>query len=90
MDALAEKEKSNKKLLEAIEMYKTLIQQYGEKLNDTIYKQIAERCIERMRFMGKLKPAVELHHLVIRRFPDEPSFRNQLAVTFLLGNRLVN
>lgn len=88
MDEQAEKEKSNKKLLEAIQMYKTLIEQFGDKLNDTIYKQVAERCIERMRFMGKLKTAVDIHHKLIRRFVDEPSFRNQLAVTFLLGNRL--
>lgn len=87
MDEQAEKERSNKKLLEAIEMYKTLIVQYGDKINDTIYKQVAERCIERMRFIGKLKPAIDIHHNLIRRFADEPSYRNQLAVTFLLGNR---
>lgn len=88
MDVSSEKEKSNKKLLEAIGMYKTLIEQYEDKLNDTIYKQVAERCINRLRFMGKLKSAVDIHYKLIRRFVDEPSFRNQLAVTFLLGNRL--
>lgn len=88
MDELAEKEKSNKKLLDAIEMLKSLIEQYGDKLNDTIYKQVAGRCIERMRFMGKFKQAIEIHHKIIRRFVDEPSYRNQLAVTFLLANRL--
>lgn len=87
MDISSENEKSNKMLNEAIGMYKTLIEQYGDKLNDTIFKQVAERCINRMRFLGKLKSAVDIHYKLIRRFVDEPSFRNQLAVTFLLGNR---
>lgn len=87
LDAQAEKEKSNKKLLEAIEGYKELIITNGDLLNDTIFIEIAERCIERMRFIGKMKQAVDIHYKLIHRFDDEPSYRNQLAVTFLLANR---
>ncbi|KAG5677234.1 hypothetical protein PVAND_007009 [Polypedilum vanderplanki] len=88
LDATAEREKSNKILLEAIEKYKELINVYGDKVNDTIFKEIAEKCIERMRFMGKLKQTVDIHYKLIHRFVENPSYRNQLAVTYLLGNRL--
>lgn len=83
----AEKEKSNKRLIEAIENYKDFIETYGDKVNDTIFKEIAERCIDRMRFIGKLKQAVDVHYKLVRRFVMEPFYRNQLAVTYLLGNR---
>lgn len=88
LDALAEKEKSNKKLLDAIESYKQLIMSYGNHLNDTIFIEIAKKCIERMRFIGKMKQAVDIHFELIHRFREEPSYKNQLAVTYLLANRL--
>jgi aspartate beta-hydroxylase len=87
LDAAAEREKSNKKLLEAIEGYKELILTHGDKVNDTIFKEIAGKCIERMRFLGKLKQVIDIHYKLIHRFVEEPSYRNQLAVTYLLGNR---
>jgi aspartate beta-hydroxylase len=87
LDVLAEEERSNKRLLEAIEGYKELITTHGDLLNDTIFIEIAERCIERMRFIGKMKQAVDIHFKLIHRFMDEPSYRNQLAVTYLLANR---
>lgn len=68
-------------------MYKELIIHQGSNLNDTIFKEIAARCIERMRFIGKLKAAVDIHKKLIERFDDEPDYRNQLAVTYLLGNQ---
>lgn len=87
LDKLADKTQSNQRLIEAINMYEDLILNHDKQLNDTIIKEIGERCIIRMRFMGKLKNAVEIHRKLIERFPDEPSFQNQLAVTYLLGNR---
>lgn len=75
------------RLLEAIQSYKELIENHGDILNDTIFIEIAERCIERMRFIGKMKQAVDLHYKLIHRFVDEPSYQNQLAVTYLLANR---
>lgn len=86
---MAEREKSNKMLLEAIESYKNLIVMYGDEINDTIFKEVADRCIERMRFIGKFKPAVDMHYKLIHRFVDDPSYMNQLAVTYLLSNRYV-
>lgn len=87
LDQLADKYQSNQRLIEAIDMYKDLILSHDKELNDTMLKKIAERCIERMRFVGKLKAAIEIHKKLIERFPDEPSFQNDLAVTYLLGNR---
>lgn len=87
LDSQAERERSNERLLEALTMYKELIVNEGSKLDDTIFNEIAARCIERLRFIGKLKAAVEIHKKLIERFDDEPDYRNQLAVTYLLGNQ---
>lgn len=87
LDAQAEREKSNSKLVDALAIYKLLIVTHGDKLNETIFKEVAGRCIERMRFLGKLKAAVDVHKKLIERFDDVPDFRNQLAVTYLLGNQ---
>lgn len=87
LDDQAEKLKSNTKLMEALIAYRDLIMNHGEKLNDTILKEVGERCIERMRFIGRLKAAVDIHKKLIERFDTEPRYRNQLAVTYLLGNQ---
>lgn len=87
LDKLADKYQSNQRLIEAIEIYKDLIIKHDKVLNDTLLKEIGERCIERMRFLGTLKAAIEIHKKLIERFPDEPSFQSQLAVTYLLRNR---
>lgn len=79
--------KSNDRLVEALIVYKELLTDHGSKLNDTIFKEVAERCVERMRFIGRLKAAVDIHKKLIERFEDEPEYRNQLAVTYLLGNQ---
>lgn len=67
--------------------YKDLLKNHKKNLNDSMFKEIGERCIERMRFVGKLKAAVGIHTTLIERFDNEPSYRNQLAVTYLLGNQ---
>lgn len=87
IDTLADKEQSNVRLAQALAMYKDLITIHGAKLNDTIFKEVAERCIERMRFVGKLKAAAEIGRKLIERFGNELKYRNQLAVTYLLGNQ---
>lgn len=40
-----------------------------------------------MRFIGRLKAAAEIGKKLIERFGDYPEYRNQLAVTYLLGNQ---
>lgn len=53
IDRLAELNRSNSMLKRAIDEYRQLIEADGTRLNDAIFKEAAERCIERMRFMGK-------------------------------------
>lgn len=47
---------------------------------------MGERCIFRMRFKGLNEKAVTVHKMLINRFKDNPHYRNQLAITYLLNN----
>ncbi|XP_031625720.1 aspartyl/asparaginyl beta-hydroxylase isoform X11 [Contarinia nasturtii] len=89
LDSLADLKRSNSLLRRAIEEYEKYINM-GDKLNDTEFKVAAERCIERMRFIGEHTKAVPVHEKLIERFDDNPYYRNQLAVTYLLVNRLAD
>ncbi|KFB48520.1 aspartyl/asparaginyl beta-hydroxylase [Anopheles sinensis] len=87
LDALAEQRRSNSILTEAIAAYhKVIIQDLA--VDDGTLKVVAERCIDRLRFQGQHAKAIEIHEILIRRFDDEPHYRNQLAVTYLYMNRL--
>lgn len=66
-----------------------LFLQLGNDINDSLFVSAAERCIERMRFKGQQLQAVTVHNLLIQRFPDDPNYRNQLAVSYLLANRYI-
>uniref|UniRef100_A0A182THH7 Aspartyl/asparaginy/proline hydroxylase domain-containing protein n=1 Tax=Anopheles melas TaxID=34690 RepID=A0A182THH7_9DIPT len=87
LDALAEQRRSNAILTEAIVAYRKVI---GHELSvdDGTLKTVAERCIDRMRFQGQHAQAIEVHNVLIRRFDNEPLYRNQLAVSYLYLNRL--
>jgi aspartate beta-hydroxylase len=87
LDTLADIEKNNKKLLEAISIYKNLLENYHDKMTVDMFKSIGERCIDRMRFLGQYERTLEVHELLMDRFREEPMHRNQLAVTYLLMNR---
>lgn len=41
----------------------------------------------RFKFLGEHLSAVPVHEKLIERFDDDPNYRNQLAVTYLLVNR---
>lgn len=41
-------------------------------------------------FLGDHLKAVAVHEVLIKRFPDDPYYRNQLAVTYLLVNRMAD
>lgn len=53
LDELADLKRSNALLKRAIEEYEKYIS-LGAKLNDTEFKIAAERCINRMRFIGNV------------------------------------
>lgn len=84
---LADKEKSNKQLRVAIDAYKQILEDHEPELNDKLFKEIAEQCIKRMRFIGAHLKAVDVHKMLINRFDDDPYCRNQLAISYLLLNR---
>lgn len=86
---MSEEQKSNEILKEAIAAYVKAVE-FGSSVDDETYKIMAERCIERMRFIGQHLKAVPLHEALIERFNDDPYYRNQLAVTYLLINRLAD
>ncbi|XP_049541652.1 midasin-like isoform X3 [Anopheles darlingi] len=90
LDALAEQRRSNALLIEAIAVYRKLIVVLELSVDDATLRSIGERCIDRMRFQGQHANAIEVHQTLIRRFNDEPHFRNQLAVTYLYMNRLAD
>lgn len=52
MDRLSELNRSNALLKEAIRKYQNYLE-FGQKLNDSHFKEVAEHCIERLRFLGK-------------------------------------
>lgn len=53
LDDLADLNRSNQLLRRAIDEYEKYIE-FGSKLNDSEFKVAAERCIERMRFIGNV------------------------------------
>uniref|UniRef100_A0A182YJ93 Aspartyl/asparaginy/proline hydroxylase domain-containing protein n=1 Tax=Anopheles stephensi TaxID=30069 RepID=A0A182YJ93_ANOST len=87
LDALAEQRRSNAILTEAITAYRKVIEQELA-VDDATFKTVAERCIDRMRFQGQHAKAIDVHKALIRRFDNEPQYRNQLAVSYLYMNRL--
>ncbi|CAO1353719.1 unnamed protein product [Diamesa serratosioi] len=88
LEVLADSEKSNKQLRVAIDAYKQILEEHEPKINNKLFKEIAEQCIKRMRFIGAHLQAVDIHKMLINRFDDEPYYRNQLAISYLLINRL--
>ncbi|XP_020717661.1 aspartyl/asparaginyl beta-hydroxylase isoform X2 [Ceratitis capitata] len=88
LDKLADKQRSNSLLSQALQAYKRYLA-LGDAIADLAqFRAAAERCIERMRFMGHFMQAVAVHQQLIDRFPNEPGVRNELAITYLLQNLL--
>lgn len=55
MDTLSEEQKSNEMLKEAIAAYVKAVE-FGSLVDDKTFKTYAERCIDRMRFIGEEMP----------------------------------
>ncbi|KAL3290047.1 hypothetical protein HHI36_023418 [Cryptolaemus montrouzieri] len=86
LDVLAEIKKSNELLEEAITNYLKVSEL--KNVPAALYKIALERCIDRMRFRGRYGKAVAVHLKLIDSFPEEPKYRNQLAVTYLTVGRI--
>lgn len=87
LDRLAERKRSNTLLQDAIDAYENIIAM-GNTVPKKLFLQTADRCINRMRFKGLHHRAVHVHKKLMLRFPDEPDHANQLAVTYLMINRM--
>ncbi|KAM7346098.1 uncharacterized protein ACRADG_012093 isoform 2-T2 [Cochliomyia hominivorax] len=90
LDFYAEQRKSNRLLMEAIEMYKTYLKFNVIESQLQEYRSAAERCVERLRFLGQYQQSIPIHHQLIEKFPQDPSVRNQLVITYLMLNRLLD
>lgn len=89
LDRLAEEYMSNHMLTKAIESYEEFLN-LGDVIDSKIFIEATERCIDRMRFQGLHMRAIKIHQMLIKRFDNDPHYRNQLAVTYLLLNRLAD
>lgn len=86
LDKLAEQKRSNKLLEDAIATYLNILQKNN--VSDDLYLKTADRCINRMRFRGQHGQAVGVHKMLITRYPENPKYRNDLAVTYLMTGKV--
>ncbi|XP_047493946.1 cell surface glycoprotein 1-like isoform X2 [Penaeus chinensis] len=90
LDRLAEVERSNSRLEQAIATYRSVIDmadEHPDKVPLPLLRLAAEKCIERMRFRGFMGKAVRVQQRLLQRFPEDINLRNQIGVTFLLMNQ---
>jgi len=83
LDVLADREKSNGRLEQAIFAYRAILD-LESSVDDHLYRVAALRCIDRMRFRGFHSKSIRIQQRLITRFPDECRLQNELAVGFLL------
>ncbi|KAJ8972011.1 hypothetical protein NQ317_000657 [Molorchus minor] len=86
LDYLADQKRSNEILEEALNYYIELLN--TENVPDALFIEAAERCINKMRFVGQYANAIYVHNLLRKKFPNIPKYSNDLAVTYLTINRV--
>ncbi|XP_044257540.1 aspartyl/asparaginyl beta-hydroxylase isoform X2 [Tribolium madens] len=86
LDVLAEQKRSNELLQKAIDAYLKILEL--KDVPNVLFEAAAERCINRMRFIGNYNRAIEVHYKLIARFPQKTHHRNQLVVSLLTINRV--
>ncbi|XP_050670687.1 aspartyl/asparaginyl beta-hydroxylase-like [Leptidea sinapis] len=87
LDGMAEAQRDNRLLSRAITAYLQLLKN-NERLSDTKLVMVANRAIDRIKFRGVYLNAEPIYRLLIRRFPNEVYYRNNLTVCFLMANRV--
>ncbi|XP_069362623.1 aspartyl/asparaginyl beta-hydroxylase isoform X3 [Maniola hyperantus] len=85
-DLAAEAKRDNSLLSRAIAAYLHLLKM-NERLSDKKLLEVAQRAIDRIQFRGTYLNAEPIYRLLIRRFPDDVHYRNNLTVSFLMANR---
>ncbi|CAH2102722.1 unnamed protein product [Euphydryas editha] len=86
LDLAAEEKRDNRLLSRAISAYLHLLKM-NERLSDKKLVEVAHRTIDRIQFRGIYLNAEPVYRLLIRRFPHNVDYRNNLTVSFLMANR---
>ncbi|XP_059048104.1 aspartyl/asparaginyl beta-hydroxylase isoform X2 [Achroia grisella] len=86
LDLQAEARRDNRLLSRAIAAYLHLLKM-NEQLSDKKLLKITNRALDRIRFRGTYLSAEPVYRLLIRRFPNEREYRNNLTISFLMANR---
>ncbi|XP_068626981.1 aspartyl/asparaginyl beta-hydroxylase isoform X6 [Battus philenor] len=86
LDLAAEQRRDNKLLSRAIVAYLQLLKM-SDRLSDTKLLEVTTRTLDRIQFRGNYLSAEPVYRVLIRRFPNEVSYRNNLTVSFLMANR---
>ncbi|CAG9769531.1 unnamed protein product [Ceutorhynchus assimilis] len=84
LDILAEEKKSNELLKQSLSFYAQALS--VPDVPDQLIIKIAERYIDRARFIGQYQKAIAAHLKLIERFPENATYLNNLAVTYLTIN----
>ncbi|XP_049880377.1 aspartyl/asparaginyl beta-hydroxylase isoform X2 [Pectinophora gossypiella] len=87
LDRMAEAKRDNGLLSRAIVAYLDVLKM-NEHLPDKKLLQVAQRALDRIQFRGNYLNAEPVYRLLIRRFPNEPAYRNNLTISFLMANRV--
>ncbi|KAM3967531.1 LOW QUALITY PROTEIN: aspartyl beta-hydroxylase [Aphomia sociella] len=85
MDSQAEARRDNGLLSRAITAYIDLLKM-NERLSDSKLLEVTTRVLDRIKFRGTYLRAEPVYRLLIRRFPEEPAYRNNLTISFLMAN----
>ncbi|XP_037080372.1 aspartyl/asparaginyl beta-hydroxylase-like isoform X7 [Pollicipes pollicipes] len=84
LNAQAQQERSNNVLDKAISAFKAVLDLDVEKpLPLALFRQVAETCVQQMRFRGQMDQAARIQQRLIQKFPDDYMLRNHLATVFL-------
>ncbi|KAL4716057.1 hypothetical protein ACJJTC_002822 [Scirpophaga incertulas] len=86
LDQGAEVKRDNSLLSRAITAYLSLLKM-NQHLTDKQLLEITRRTLDRIQFRGNYLNAEPVYRLLIRRFPQEPAYRNNLTISFLMANR---
>ncbi|RVE48277.1 hypothetical protein evm_007028 [Chilo suppressalis] len=86
LDRAAEEKRDNTLLSRAITAYLHLLKM-NERLSDKKLLQVTGRTLDRIQFRGNYLNAEPVYKLLIRRFPNDPAYRNNLTISFLMANR---
>ncbi|XP_030762305.1 aspartyl/asparaginyl beta-hydroxylase isoform X2 [Sitophilus oryzae] len=84
LDIMAEQQQRNDLLQQALHYYSRALK--VSDIPDQLFVIAAERYIDRARFLGQYSKAVNVHWKLIERFPDNATYLNNLAVTYLTVN----